>query len=93
MNRNLLDNITKLLKAHLLVTNRILLKNLNQKGSVEGLLNFPHLKILTKHHELVDRHDCSLVFDLLKSRVITRRIAGLTVMLKDDPQVVLVLPG
>ena len=57
---------------------------------VKKLIDFADLKIFTKNHKLIDSHNGSFMFDLLKSRVLPSCIAYLAIMLKNNFYVVFI---
>ena len=78
---NLNQNRHKLLKIHLLIKLRILLKNLHQILPTHIIqLNNP--KLLTKNHKFVYSHNLCFLLDLFECWVITCSITHPTIMLE-----------
>ena len=87
---NFFYNISKLLKTHFLVTLWVFLESFNQETPIEVFLDLTNLKVLAEHHELVDSHDCSFVFDLFECRIVSSCVTDFAIMLENHPKVVLV---
>jgi hypothetical protein len=59
-------------------------EHLDEIAPIEKLIDFADLEIFAKDHKLIDRHNGSFMFDLLKGGILSSCIAYLTVMFKDN---------